>query len=241
MIFLQVESKAWSDFLSNSSWQGIGVILGSLIGILAIYVAIVQLILKRLSYKIITNSKLISQLDSIKDNIKILYNDVEVKDVNFIEVKISNTGNKSIEIADFAEPIKIQLNNESKILQLNITKRNPENLKIETTINGNSILISPTLLNKKDNFHLEIIATNYIELKLESRIKDIDKIHNESIDVKASNFIKKATNYLAFSAIAVMILSFIIGLIFDIDISKVIVFYCIPALLLAFILSKLRF
>lgn len=194
MIFLQANNQNWVNIFQNQAWGAVDAIGGLIFGIIATYIAVTQFKksnLKKLSYKIITNSKLISQFsDTINNKIKIIYNEIEVKNVNFIEVKIINNGNKSIEIGDFAEPLKVQLDENSKILQVNVTKCNPENLRIETINNGNSISISPTLLNKTDSFHLEIVATNFTALKLEGRIKDIGKIQNETINITAKDLTK---------------------------------------------------
>ncbi len=141
--------------------------------------------IKKLSYKIVTDSILIGNLsDEIKQNVEILYKDYKVNNVSFIELNIYNSGFKAIEINDFNEQIHIKLNREAHILQYNVSKCKPNNLKVQLSKNHSELFVEPILLNSKDTFNIEMIVSDYKNLIIESRIKDIKGILNESVNKK---------------------------------------------------------
>ena len=169
------------NILNNQIWTAIGVIATIILGLAAIIVAIILFLLgkkkKRLAYYIISNIQLVGIENSIRDKIKILYDEKQVTNVHLVSIKFINNGNEPISVDDFDKPISIKYDSAVNILTHEILEKNPEDLDALIRKTENSLEIKPLLLNVNDEFIVNILASDFEgNLEVSARIKGINKI-----------------------------------------------------------------
>lgn len=132
---------------------------------------------KRLSYNIIYEDEIVKRGVDY-EGLKFSYNDKEVNDLYLIVVKVINDGRRTISSDDFESFLEFYFKNDEKILNIEMFNKKPSNIDIDFSINDQSIIINPTLLNVKDEFSIRILITNSnkINLGVKSRIKGIKSI-----------------------------------------------------------------
>ena len=101
-----------------------------------------------------------------------------MKNVNFYELKISNTGNLGIPSDDYERPIRFIFDTGVEILSAEVIESSPKSLTTELQINGNEIIVSPILMNSKDSFTIKTIISNSekTEVIVDARIRDVKEI-----------------------------------------------------------------
>lgn len=166
------------------------VFLGFLISVLGLVIAF-------LSYKHATKKKSLiywCDVSSIvsyqtsgehKKNIKIFYDDIEVKSPKTIDLSFENNGGIPIKGEDFTTPIEVLTPDDCLIISSSIQKKKPENLGVELLEVDGKILISPSLMNPGDSFSLKINIDfdSGITPVVQSRIYGVDKIV-ESVEIQ---------------------------------------------------------
>lgn len=159
-----------------------GNVISAIFGILTILATVIIYYLQKrkkcLSYEVISDTSIVTVTEIMKDNIKILYKNEEVKNVRLIELKIINSGNQAITISDFTTPLKISFSNTAKILSCDIEQFLPNDLNPIYSSTSNDVFIEPLLLNPKDYFILKtLISDPQISVfKISARIKDVEAI-----------------------------------------------------------------
>lgn len=148
-------------------------VLLALVGIIVvIIIAVWSSQVKYISYEIITNNPLINIEEGIANEIKILYRDEVVENVNLLVLKIKNSGNVRICSDDFESGINISLKNGGRVLFSEIIERVPKDINIEFENQDNSIYIKPLLINKQESFTLKsLVDSGSGEVDINSRIK----------------------------------------------------------------------
>ncbi|MEK6199664.1 MAG: hypothetical protein N2B60_05500 [Psychrobacter sp.] len=167
--------------LSNQIWTAVGVISTIILGLVAIIVTITLFILgkkkKRLAYYIVSNTQLVGIENSIQDKIKILYDEKQVTNVHLISIKFINSGNEPISVDDFDKPISIRYNSAVNILTHEIVERVPEDLDTVIGEKEKFLEITPLLLNTKDEFTVNILASDFNgDLDISARIKGVKEL-----------------------------------------------------------------
>src|SRR5690554_3299240 len=105
------------EFLRDSIWSFIGVILTVFLPIIILYLSRNR---KELSYKIYNKIGILSNKDILSGEIKIFYDEKEVENVKVFVLKFINNGNVAISTEDFEENIKLIFNKKSKVLSTGI-------------------------------------------------------------------------------------------------------------------------
>lgn len=166
------------EIINNFNWNLVGGILAALSLLATIIIFLLQKNKKRLSYEITAETTLLTTKEKIEGKFKILYNDQEVQNVSFFELKIINSGNIGIPAADFEKPIKIKFPEISRILSCEIVENNPDSLDATIFFNESEISIEPLLINAKDYFVLKAIISDfeYDDFTINARIKDVKEI-----------------------------------------------------------------
>lgn len=167
--------------LSNQIWTAVGVIATIILGLAAIIVAIIIFILgkkkKRLAYYIVSNTQLVGIENSIQDKIKILYDEKQVTNVHLISIKFINNGNEPISVDDFDKPIRIRYDSAVNVLTHEILEKDPEDLDAITREREEFIEVEPLLLNIKDEFTVNILASNFDgDLDISARIRGVKEL-----------------------------------------------------------------
>jgi len=168
------------ETLNNLNWNLIGGVLAGLSLLATIIIFLLQKNKKKLSYEVIAKTSLLTTKEKIEGKLKILYNDQEVQNVKFFEIKIINSGNIGIPATDFERSIKIKFPETSKILSCEVIENFPDSLDTKTLINETEISIEPLLINSKDYFILKTIVSNIEgeDFTIDARIKDVKEIKN---------------------------------------------------------------
>ncbi len=158
-------------------WSLVGAIatIGAIIAAFVIYY--LQKSKKRLSYEIISNTQLIGVNNKIQDKIKILYDEKQVANVHLISIKFVNNGNEPISVDDFDKPISIRYNSTVNILTHEIVERVPEDLDAVIGKKEKFLEITPLLLNTKDEFTVNILASDFNgDLDISARIRGVKEL-----------------------------------------------------------------
>ncbi len=127
--------------------------------IVALIIFYFQLRKKSLVYSILTNSKVISVSDPVRDAVQVLYKGTVVSNVRLIEIRINNKGNLSIKPDDYTVPLILEFPDETKILSLEII--DPYSLGVQTNIEKSNIKLNNILLNPKDFFYYQTTNWRY--------------------------------------------------------------------------------
>ncbi len=169
------------DILDSQIWTAVGVIATIILGLAAIIVAIILFILgrkkKRLAYYIISNTQLVGIENSIQDKIKILYDEKQVTNVHLISIRFINNGNEPISVDDFDKPISIKYGNDVNIITHEMLEKIPEDLDAVIRKKEKSLEVEPLLLNTKDEFTVNILASDFNgDLDISARIKGVKEL-----------------------------------------------------------------
>ncbi|WP_339611554.1 hypothetical protein [uncultured Planktosalinus sp.] len=167
----------WEIF-RDQIWNFIGVIIAFLTIVITLIIFFLQRRKKAISYEITSKTALLTSKEKLEGKIKILYNNSEVENVNFYELKISNSGNLGIPSEDYERPIRFIFDTGVEILSAEIIESNPKSLITELVTEGNEIIITPVLMNSKDSFTIKSIVSNSeeTEILVDARIKDVKEI-----------------------------------------------------------------
>lgn len=166
------------------------VFLGYLISVLGLVIAF-------LSYKHATKKKSLiywCDVSSIvsyqtsnehKKNIKIFYDDIEVKSPKTIDLSFKNNGGIPIKGEDFTAPIEILTPDDCLVISSSIQKKKPVNLGVELLEVDGKVLITPSLMNPGDSFTLKINIDfdGGLTPVIQSRIYGVDKIR-EHVEIQ---------------------------------------------------------
>lgn len=151
------------------------IIIGlTLIGILAaIFIPLYLRQTKKLSYEIMLNTSLIDVNSQVKDEIELYYDNKKVNNPHLIIIRFINDGNQPISVSDFENMIKIIFSEQTKIIQCDSS--NSANLKLNYTIESNTITIDPLLINSNENFTFKLIIDGqHSNFRINDRIKGIN-------------------------------------------------------------------
>ena len=168
------------EFLEENFLGLVGLLVALIVGLIPVILYILDKKRKELSYEVISNTPLITNDEEVRKNIKIMFEDREIKeDVSLVLVRIVNTGNVPILPEDITEDIVIE-SNFNNILSADLKETSPSNLKVQIDrgIRGFGIVsISPLLLNSKDEIILKLLITEYEnELVVKGRIVGVKEI-----------------------------------------------------------------
>ena len=142
-------------------WNSLSAIFAFFAVVVAIAIFFAQRKKKKLSYDVISNTQLLSVKDEIQGKVKVLYEGNEVKKVHLLTLKFTNTGNQPISSTDYERPLTISVNDEATILTYEAIDEEPKNLGAELTLSGNSITLSPLLLNPKDSLLIKALVSDF--------------------------------------------------------------------------------
>ena len=122
-----------------------------------ILIAYFQRSKKSLSYQL-TADRLVSVDgdEGYEQKVRVLYGDVEIRNLSRIEVRISNSGNRPILPDDFIEPMTITSENPAKILTVTLVDQRPKGIVSEESLKVSpddcAVTVPALLLNPKDSF-----------------------------------------------------------------------------------------
>lgn len=134
----------------------------------------------------VRSNLLLSVQDSIKEKIRIFYDDKQVVDVHFMEFDFLCCGNIPISPDDFISPLEIFLGEHGHILTAEVVSSTPSDLgacirwhSSEYPLTDlNRICISPLLLNPRDTLKISCLVTGSDKCDIRGRINGVRQIKN---------------------------------------------------------------
>lgn len=165
------------EILKNPSWQfivscAIAVVLG-IAGIAAtLFVARNK---KELSYRILTNTSVVSVREEYQRRVEIRFLSRRVQNVHLITLKLFNSGHKAIKPDDYIDPITVRFGGKSRILSATVVETYPPEIKFTEVLadppvtfaeaianaGGSEMSVPPTLFNAKDWVRINILVSDY--------------------------------------------------------------------------------
>ena len=133
---------------------------------------------KKLSYEIISITRLLKVETTIREKVQVIYEGREVQNVHLLTLKFINNGNQAISSSDYEHSIDITLNDKAVIMTHEIIDEKPTKLKIRLKLRGkNTILLSRALLNRKDSFSVKVLISDFDgHIEVGGRIKGVKHI-----------------------------------------------------------------
>jgi len=186
----------------DSFWIIIGAIATVVSVIVFILVSLRQNVRKEVSYEELSNTSLVRKEVMKSDKLEIKYDGRLVEAVNLINLRITNSGNQPITKADYEQPITVNLGDQSEILDVEITKRNPKTLSPALRPSSKNLEIEPCLLNPKDSVTLKMLVSKAGKLTVNARIAGVKEIRNAT-DIESTSVWEFATQTVVLTAISI--------------------------------------
>lgn len=167
------------EFLSDPSYQ---FLIGVIIALLAIIVSVViyykQKSSKKLSFKIVSNTSILTYEERVKNELQLSYKAKKVEDVRLILLRIFNSGNVPITSEDYEKPISVEFNGSTQVLTAEVIRKRPINLQATIAIENRVVTLYPSLLNPSDEIGLKILVSKFCnKINVSSRINGIKEIN----------------------------------------------------------------
>ena len=185
------------DWLRDSIWQSIGVLLAVVAIIVSVIIFFLQKSKKLLTYEILSETSLLSVAKEVEDKIQILFEGNAVKGVHLILLQISNVGNTPILPIDFLKDLTISFDGSAKVLSAEIVEKNPQSIDVNLTINHTQLIISPSLWNSGDTITVKSLVSEFNEnIQVSGRIvgiQDIKVINTRMLNPSTAVFVSLGT------------------------------------------------
>lgn len=167
------------EFLSNPVY--LGLIIGAFGLLVPVVIYLKQRSKKEISYTVYGNIPLLNIQEGIKENFEVSYRGIPVQDATLLSLRIWNSGNTTIEEADFIDPIKLDFGKDATVIFFRAVT-NPDNILSQYTksLKGEGyITFKPRLLNKGYEIVVVVMVTGFSGyVKAEGLIKDVHSIRN---------------------------------------------------------------
>jgi len=173
-----------SEILRDPMWQ---FIIGTIIAFVTIIVGIVvyfkQRQHKELSYKVVSNTPLLSVDKVIKKDLQILYQGKSIQEVNLVTLDIVNSGNMPILATDYERSVCVNFGEEAQVLTAEIINSKPKNLGASINVEKGTLILNPVLLNDGDIVSLKAIVSKLSKIiTVDGRIVGVKMIKELSED-----------------------------------------------------------
>jgi hypothetical protein len=117
--------------------------------------------IKRLSYQIISRTRLLSVSQEMAGYVRVLVGDQQVRDVGLVRLKIINTGTEPIKSSDFDRPVSFGVNEDASIILAEIVETKPAGLEPKLGQDLTKITLKPMLLNVRDSVTLKLLVADF--------------------------------------------------------------------------------
>lgn len=156
---------------------------------------------KCLNYEVISGN-IISKSDIINtENVKVLFKEEKLKNLDFQLIKITNDGKVPIKKQDFDRELTINYPKGTRVLLANVWRTKPLNLEVKINAIENEVKVEPLLLNKDEQFTVQVLTTDVqSEPAINARITGLDYIKNNT--PKTSNTNLRLSKFLVIASVA---------------------------------------
>ncbi len=161
----------------NDTW------LSTIIGVFAtILVAIIifrmQQKRKGITYEVIANTQVLNLEENTINGVQVMFGTRHVNDARLVVLRVQNSGDEPILPTDYINPIKFVFGKNAEVLEAEVVKMNPRNVRASITYALNAVTLTPVLLNIKDSIEVKVLLTKYNDAQIEvlGRIVGIKRI-----------------------------------------------------------------
>jgi hypothetical protein len=106
----------------------------------------------KLSFGLVSEAELLDLAGSPVEGIQVLYNGEPLSGLTAATYRFENSGDLPIRVRDFEKPLIVKFSGDARLLSLNISKAEPENLRPSVTKIEGGFSVQPLLLNPGDAF-----------------------------------------------------------------------------------------
>ena len=167
---------AMGELLRDPVWQFVGAALGLLALIVSVVSVMVYRNRKRLSYEVVTHTRLLTVDEEIEGRVKVTYDGHQVSGVRMVIVHLHNSGNVPIEKEDYDRPLGFWVKGGPKVLTAEVVKTKPPDIRARVETMENTVYLDNILLNPGDALSLKLLYTGDGPLIPVGRIKGVSEI-----------------------------------------------------------------
>lgn len=196
--------------LGNPAW--ISIIIAALSGIvLPIVYFLVQRRnrkVKQFSMEIISYLPGVYVAGEVMGKVKVTFNNQPTHDIGTMYMKVQNTGNEPIDMADYAgnSQIKFNFGGQTEVLEAEVTETSPKSIKqainIATSSNPGYVIINPFLLKSQESVTLKVLVSGF-----ENEISDETRLIGAKQTIKAKIHSLPSMRNIGFSFAILMIIA----------------------------------
>jgi hypothetical protein len=147
--------------LRDPVWQFIGAVLAVLAIIVTLALYFMQRRRKILTYEILSRTPLLSVAEELEGKLQILFEGEPVQKVHLLVLKLANTGNVPVTTADYEKEVKFKFGDKTRILTAEVSEMNPSNLMATVSIDNESVVLKPVLLNSGDAVTIKALLSQF--------------------------------------------------------------------------------
>jgi hypothetical protein len=185
MAGINAQSEPSVNFLRDYSTYIVGIPTFIISTFAAYYFYRKQVNKKELSYSIENAISIVDIQNTYRNRFKVLFDEKPINDLSLLTIKFFNSGNQPITNSDYEEDIKIELtqgiNKNIYVVSADITDKLPSNISNKLSTKGTELYITPSLLNPKDKFRVQILVdfedVDEIKINITSRISGVSNLN----------------------------------------------------------------
>jgi hypothetical protein len=106
-------------------------------------------------------TRLVSLKDEKSGRIRLLVDDIPVRDVGLVQIRITNVGTEPIKAADFVRPISFSVADTAHIVEANVSEKSPSSVDAEISKDDHRAILAPTLMNAKDSIVVKLLIADF--------------------------------------------------------------------------------
>ncbi len=116
---------------------------------------------KALIYEILSMTRVLTIKEELSGRVKILFDGETVEDVGLVRIRVMNSGTEPIRASDFVKPVSFSVNEGARIIDAEVTSKRPQGMEASLSWANNGMMISPMLMNSKDELTLKLLVANF--------------------------------------------------------------------------------
>ena len=113
---------------------------------------------RAVTYDVLSWTHLLTVREELAGKVQVLYEGEPAKSLTLLTVKVWNSGNQPLLIADFERPIAFRIDQESRILSAAIIETEPQGVSAEIETFDNAVRLKPALLNPTDSVTIKLLV-----------------------------------------------------------------------------------
>ncbi len=147
------------DKLRDPIWQVAIGIVALLLTAVGIWLGWQALSSKGVAYEIVSQAPLVSSQETLAGKLQVSFDGKPVEDVSLVVLRVYNSGNEEIRKADYESPITFSFGQGADVLSAEVVSTQPAGIPASLTRQGNSVVLSPVLLNSNDIIELRAVVS----------------------------------------------------------------------------------